>query len=87
MGRPKKVVEEEPKKITKPPKKKEKAVKSDRDKITRAQAIKLQCIECMGYQKSLVKDCPDYGCPLWPFRKGSGQEHTDVPIRTNKDKK
>lgn len=81
MGRPKKVVEEKPKKTTKPPKKKEKAVKSERDKITRAQAIKLQCIECMGYQKTLVKDCPDQQCPLWPFRKGFGQEHTDIPVR------
>lgn len=92
MGRPKKViVEETPKKKTTkkiaPPTKKPKKIKSGRDKITRAQAIKLQCIECMGYQKSLVKDCPDTACPLWPFRMGKGQEHTDTPIRTNKDKK
>lgn len=80
MGRPKKVVEEEPKKTTKPPKKKEKVVKSDRDKITRAQAIKIFCIMCMGYQKSLVKDCPDQQCPLWSYRKGYGQEHTDTKI-------
>lgn len=58
-----------------------KKVKSERDKITRAQAIKLMCIECMGFQKSMVKDCCDPACPLWPFRKGYGQEHTDIPIR------
>ena len=89
MGRPKKViVEEEPKKATKraapktpPPPKTVKAVKSGRDKITRAQAIKLFCIECMGFQKSLVKDCCDPQCPLWPYRKGYGQEHTDFQIR------
>jgi hypothetical protein len=84
MGRPKKIVTEEapivPKK-KKPPIKTIKGPKNDRDKITRAQAIKLQCIECMGFQKSLVKDCTDQACPIWPYRKGSGQEHTDVNIR------
>jgi hypothetical protein len=85
MGRPKKVVIEEatPKKVVKktPPKKVVKAAKSERDKITRAKAIKLQCIECMGFQKALVKDCTDYACPIWPYRKGYGQEYTDIPIR------
>ena len=56
-----------------------------RMKITRAQAIKLFCIECMGYQKRLVKDCPDIKCPLWPYRLGRGQEYTDVNIRSEKD--
>jgi hypothetical protein len=85
MGRPKKViVEETPKKKTTkkiaPPTKKPKKIKSGRDKITRAQAIKIFCIMCMGYQKSLVKDCPDQQCPLWSYRKGHGQEHTDTKI-------
>ena len=77
-------VEEKPKKKATPktpPPKVAKGVKTGRDKITRAQAIKLQCIECMGFQKSLVKDCSDQQCPLWPFRKGYGQEHTDTQIR------
>lgn len=64
-----------------PPNKPTKTVKNARDKIARAQAIKLFCIECMGYQKSMVKKCTDQACPLWPFRTGAGQEHTDVPIR------
>jgi hypothetical protein len=87
MGRPKKVapVEETPKKTTKktasPPLSVPKAAKTGRDKITRAQAIKFMCIECMGFQKSCVKDCPDQQCPLWPYRKGYGQEHTDFSIR------
>jgi hypothetical protein len=90
MGRPKKVipVEETPKKTTKkttpknlPPLSVPKATKTGRDKITRAQAIKLFCIECMGFQKSLVKDCTDQQCPLWPYRRGFGQEHTDFGIR------
>jgi hypothetical protein len=79
------VVEEKPKKKatpkTPPPPKVAKGVKTGRDKITRAQAIKLMCIECMGFQKSLVKDCTDLQCPLWPYRKGFGQEHTDTQVR------
>jgi hypothetical protein len=82
MPKKKETTKAKPKAPGKTPKK----VKTGRDKITRAQAIKLQCIECMGYQKSLVKDCPDVGCPLWPFRKGYGQESTEIPVRTNKDK-
>jgi hypothetical protein len=57
--------------------------KSERDKITRAQAIKLQCMDCMNFQKYLIKDCPDFQCPLWTFRMGP-QEHSDIPVRTKK---
>lgn len=64
-----------------PPPKTTKTIRSERDKITRAQAIKLFCIECMGYQKFLVKDCSDPACPLWPYRRGHGQEHTEFEIR------
>lgn len=53
---------------------------STRDKITRAQAIKLFCVECMGYNKHFVKACPAEQCPLWPYRSGYGQQHTDMPI-------
>jgi len=56
--------------------------KNERSKVTRSEAIRLQCTECMGYQVSLIKDCPDIGCPLWTFRFGRGQVYTDVPMRT-----
>ena len=55
---------------------------SDRDKITRAKAIRLQCEECMGFQIALIRDCSDQACALWPFRMGRGQIHTDIPVRT-----
>ena len=57
-----------------------KTIKNDRDKISRAKAIRLQCEECMGFQIFMIKDCPAPSCPLWPFRMGRGQEHTDAPI-------
>jgi hypothetical protein len=57
----------------------------DRMEITRAEAIKLQCIECFGYQKNMVSKCTDMGCPLFPFRLGPGRtEQIDTPVRTGK---
>ena len=52
----------------------------DRSKVTRAQAVRLFCQECMGFQPKIVRDCPDQACPLWSFRL-TKIEHTDVPIR------
>jgi hypothetical protein len=47
---------------------------------TRGKAIRLFCTECMGFQGSLVKDCTDPLCPLYPFRKATqaayGKERT-----------
>jgi hypothetical protein len=52
-----------------------------RKRLTRAQAIRAQCIECMGYEQRYVADCPAKACPLWPYRSGLGEEPSDVPIR------
>jgi hypothetical protein len=38
--------------------------------LTPLKAIRLNCIECMGHQKSLISDCTDGLCPLYPFRMG-----------------
>jgi hypothetical protein len=54
--------------------------KSARSKVTRATAIKYFCIECMGYNKHLVKACKVEACPLWSYRTGSGYEDTDAVI-------
>lgn len=81
---PKKKIETVPAPIPpKPPvRTKSTKTKSARDKVTRAQAIKLFCIECMGYNKHFVKSCTVEQCPLWPYRAGYGQQHTDKPIYT-----
>lgn len=37
-------------------------------------AIKAQCLECVGFDRTAVTECTAFGCPLWhyrPFRKGS----------------
>ena len=35
-------------------------------------AIKAFCIDCMGDQPRLVKECTTQSCPLWPYRLGKG---------------
>lgn len=37
-------------------------------RLTRAQAIRKNCSECMGNQPRLVKKCEIYDCPLWRYR-------------------
>ena len=54
--------------------------------FTRAECIRLQCIECMGGTSSYVKECVNQGCSLWSFRLGAGRtEVTEVPIHILKD--
>ena len=39
-------------------------------RLTRGQAIKAFCVECMGNQPQFVKDCTAPDCPLYSFRLG-----------------
>jgi len=36
----------------------------------RANAIKAQCLQCVGYQDGpkAIRECPSKVCPLWPYR-------------------
>lgn len=31
-------------------------------------AIKVFCLVCVGYDRSEVKNCSSWGCPLWAYR-------------------
>lgn len=31
-------------------------------------AIKAQCLTCMGYDRAAIKACTGYSCPLWAYR-------------------
>ena len=42
-------------------------------------AIRANCIDCMGGQRGLVRDCELRGCPLWPYRMGKN------PFRNNRN--
>ena len=32
------------------------------------QAIKAQCLVCMGYDRQEIKNCTGWSCPLWMYR-------------------
>ena len=34
----------------------------------RANAIKAMCLTCVGYERSSIKNCTGYSCPLWAYR-------------------
>lgn len=38
------------------------------DPAARDQAIKKECMDCMGSQPKLITDCGNCGCPLYEFR-------------------
>lgn len=45
-------------------------------KLTFAKAIKLFCIECMGFQQQEVKKCVDTLCPLFKHKTGVEEKET-----------
>lgn len=40
------------------------------ERIGRAKAIRLKCIDCCGGNTAEVRKCPATHCPLWRFRMG-----------------
>lgn len=32
------------------------------------QAIKAQCLACVGFDRDSIKNCSGYSCPLWAYR-------------------
>lgn len=36
--------------------------------ISRPQAIKVMCTECLGFGEENPRNCTDKLCPLWPWR-------------------
>ena len=40
------------------------------ERITRAKAIRLKCLDCSAGQLSEVRKCPAEHCPLWRYRMG-----------------
>ena len=39
-----------------------------RARTSRAAAITLFCLECVGCERAAVRDCTDQACALWPWR-------------------
>ena len=42
-----------------------------RDRLRRANAIHLHCVDCVGYELYAVTKCTCYHCPLWEWRTGA----------------
>lgn len=40
------------------------------------QAIKAQCLQCVGYERESITHCTGYSCPLWklrPYQNGAAE--------------
>ena len=44
---------------------------------SRKMALKAHCVECMGYQRALVKGCTSLACALYPYRPYQTEEDTE----------
>lgn len=41
-----------------------------KERLTRSEAIRLKCLDCMCGQMAEVRECPCEDCPLWRYRMG-----------------
>lgn len=53
------------------------------ERITRAKAIRLKCLDCCCNQWAEIRLCEIKQCPLWRFRMGT-EEKDELYYRTNK---
>ena len=56
------------------------------ERITRAKAIRLKCLDCTCNQPAEVRRCPAQDCPLWRYRMGREENDELKPIRKNSEK-
>lgn len=47
------------------------------ERIGRAKAIRLKCLDCCCGQAAEVRKCPAVDCPLWRFRMGREVKDND----------
>lgn len=52
------------------------------DKKSKVAAIKVKCLDCMNWDKKLVKECDITTCPLWSIRPynrvRAGQKSSEI---------
>lgn len=44
------------------------------ERLTRAKAIRLKCLDCCCFQSNEVRLCPSKEWPLWRYRMGSEEK-------------
>jgi len=47
---------------------------------SRAAALKLMCLECVGGTRAHISDCTDKGCPLWLYRPYQRDDEPDDAV-------
>lgn len=55
------------------------------ERIGRAKAIRLKCVDCCGGNMAEVRKCPAEHCPLWRFRMGKEIKDTCGDFSTFSD--
>lgn len=56
------------------------------ERVSRAKAIRLKCLDCCCGQSAEVRRCPATDCPLWRYRMGKEENDGLKPIRKNSEK-
>ena len=49
------------------------------ERLTRGQAIRAKCIDCMCGNTAEVRRCPSKDCPLWAYRMGKEERVVSLP--------
>ncbi len=49
--------------------------------MNRRYAIRARCLDCSGFSKKEVRECPIVDCSLFPFRMGTGKQDPEARDR------
>lgn len=55
------------------------------ERVNRAKAIRLKCLDCCCGSSNEVSLCPSKECPLWRYRRGK-EEHDELYYASHKTK-
>lgn len=55
--------------------------------LTPRGAIRRKCMDCTGWNRAEVRECPVQTCPLWPFRNPGPPKGDGDPVRKTDRKK
>ena len=50
-------------------------------RLTRGEAIRAKCLDCMCGQSAEVRKCPCRDCPLFPYRLGSEKRAAELDAK------
>lgn len=56
------------------------------ERVNRAKAIRLKCLDCCADNMAEVRKCPATHCPLWRYRMGKEENDELKPVRKNGEK-